>query len=116
MKKFYFYLCSAAIGVLNGLFGGGGGILAVPLLKKSGLDGRSAHASSLGIILPLCIVSAFLYGKNNAFKLGEVLPLLPLGLIGAVVGSFLLRKISPKLLGRIFGALLIASAIRMLML
>ena len=47
----------ALIGLLNGFFGSGGGILAVTLLQKQGLPSRQAHATSIAIILPLSLVS-----------------------------------------------------------
>ena len=34
-------------GFLNGLFGSGGGIIAVPLFKKSGLSQKEAQATAL---------------------------------------------------------------------
>ena len=37
----------ALIGLLNGFFGSGGGILAVTLLQKQGLPSRQAHATSI---------------------------------------------------------------------
>ena len=46
----------ALIGLLNGFFGSGGGILAVTLLQKQGLPSRQAHATSIAIILPLSLV------------------------------------------------------------
>ena len=33
-----------AIGIINGLLGAGGGMIAVPLLQKLGLDRKQAHA------------------------------------------------------------------------
>ena len=51
----------AACGLLNGLFGAGGGMAAVPLLKAGGLPQKKAHATSLAVILPLAAVSAAFY-------------------------------------------------------
>ena len=42
------------IGFLNGVFGGGGGMIAVPLLQNVlKLDTKTSHASAIFIILPL---------------------------------------------------------------
>jgi len=42
-------------GIANGFFGGGGGMVLVPLLTaRCGLDQRRAFATSVAVILPLC--------------------------------------------------------------
>ena len=49
-----------AVGLVNGVFGAGGGMLAVPLLKKSGLDQKQSHANAVAVILPITVISAIL--------------------------------------------------------
>ncbi|MCH5192693.1 MAG: sulfite exporter TauE/SafE family protein [Oscillospiraceae bacterium] len=115
MKKAYFYFLGAVTGLCNGLFGSGGGIAAVPLLKKGGTPVKKAHATSLALTLPLSVVSAFFYAYERSFRWGDALPLIPLGLAGAVVGGLLMKKISPDLLKRIFGVILIISGGRLLL-
>ena len=51
--KLYFSALGAATGIANGLFGSGGGIIAVPMLQKSGMKAKEAHAASLALTLPL---------------------------------------------------------------
>ena len=48
-------------GALNGLLGAGGGMVVVPLLDKAGLPPKKSHATSVCVILPICIFSAVLY-------------------------------------------------------
>ena len=55
------------IGAANSLFGGGGGMLAVPLLERSGLRGKQAHATAILVILPVSFVSFILYALQGAF-------------------------------------------------
>lgn len=51
-------LAGGAAGVANGFFGGGGGMILVPLLvRRCRLSQRQAFATSVAIILPLCILS-----------------------------------------------------------
>ena len=56
MKKIRrYWLCGALAGAANGFFGGGGGMVLVPLLTRlCGLEQRRAFATSVAIILPLC--------------------------------------------------------------
>ena len=48
-------VCGAATGAANGLFGGGGGMIAVPLLRAQGLEEKRAHATAIAVILPVSL-------------------------------------------------------------
>lgn len=65
MKKLGLALLGAAVGTVNVLIGAGGGILAVPILKKSGLDQKEAQANAVAVILPLTAISLIIYAKTN---------------------------------------------------
>lgn len=70
-------LAGGAAGLVNGFFGGGGGMVLVPLLAgKCGLERRSAFASSVAIILPLCALSAVIYFARGQLELLTALPYL----------------------------------------
>ena len=49
------------IGIINGLLGAGGGMIAVPALKKLGMEQKDAHRNAVAVILPLSVLSAVLY-------------------------------------------------------
>ena len=115
-KKLYFYILGAVTGICNGLFGSGGGIAAVPMLQKGGVDVKKSHATSLALTLPLSVVSAFFYAYKSNFRWGDALPLIPFGLAGAVLGGLLMKKIPNTLLKRVFGVILIVSGGRILLL
>lgn len=101
-------------GVLNGLLGAGGGTVVVPMLEKCGLPPQRAHATSIAVIVPLCVLSAVWYLKNGNFSLNDLWIYVPTGLGGAYVASLVLPKIPAKLLRRIFGAFLLYAAFRLL--
>lgn len=105
-------LIGAAAGLLNGFFGSGGGIAAVPMLKSADIEPKRAHASSLAVTLPLSAVSALFYLKNNAPDFKGTLPLIIFGLAGALIGALWLKKIPTLWLSRIFGAILIIAGVR----
>ncbi len=102
------------IGIINGLLGAGGGMLAVPMLKKSGLNQKEAHASSIAVILPLSVISAAAYLLKGNVVLKDALPYLLPGALGAVLGAYLLNKISDKWLRKVFGVFMIWAGIRLL--
>ncbi len=104
----------AGIGLVNGILGAGGGMLAVPFLKKLGFSQKESHTNAIAIILPITVISAFIYLFKDYTDLNEAFIYMPTGLLGAFIGTYLLRKISPVWLKRIFGALMIYAGIRLL--
>ena len=115
--KKYIYNCGSGIliGMINGLLGAGGGMIAVPILKKSGLEQKEAHANAVAVILPISLISAILYIMNGYVKLSDAYAFLPTGVLGALAGTWALKKISPCWLKRIFGAFMIYAGVRLLM-
>ena len=103
------------IGIINGLLGAGGGMLAVPALKKAGMDQKDSHRNAVAVILPLAIFSAILYAVDGRFTFGDGLIFIPGGLLGAVVGTVALKKISSKWLGILFGGFMIYAGVRLLL-
>lgn len=111
-----FGLFGAAAGVVNGLFGAGGGMVLVPLLIRGGkLPDQTAYASSIAIILPLCLVSLIVYSRSGSVPWGASLPYLAGGLLGGLVGGLVFRRIPPQLLHRVFGAVIVWGGLRLLL-
>ena len=103
----------AAAGVTNGLFGGGGGSVLVPLLTRlCGLDQRRAFATSVAVILPLCALSAARYWWKGGLDLGAALPYLLGGALGGWAGGKWFKGMKLPWLKRAFGLLLIYGGIR----
>ncbi len=115
-KKQIFILigCGALIGLVNGFFGGGGGMLCVPILEKvMNLESKKAHATTLCVILPLCIVSAIIYILNNDIDFVN-LSWVTLGAVcGGVLGAIFLSKINSKILRAIFAIIMLVAGIKM---
>lgn len=111
-----FGLFGAAAGVVNGLFGAGGGMVLVPLLIHGGrLPDQEAFASSIAIILPLCLVSLVVYGLDGSLPWGPSLPYLAGGLLGGLLGGLVFRWVPPQLLHRVFGAVIVWGGLRLLL-
>ena len=52
-------IAGGAAGLANGLFGGGGGMVFLPIVSRwGGLDARKLNATCVGVIFPGCAVSA----------------------------------------------------------
>ena len=104
-----------AVGIVNGLLGAGGGMIAVPLLKKLGLSQKQAHANAVAVILPVTVLSAALYLFKGYVSLTDSFIFIPGGLLGSLIGTYCLKKISPCWLKRIFGAFMVYAGVRLLL-
>ena len=115
MKNVKKYLLFGSVtGLLNGLFGSGGGVAAVLVLKKVfGLETKKAHASALMVIFPLSVISLIIYLFKAQIPITTALWTSGGGIIGGLVGARLLKKLSSLWVTRLFGIMMIAAAIRM---
>jgi uncharacterized membrane protein YfcA len=102
-------------GVLSGLLGVGGGIIIVPLLVALvHLSQHQAHATSLAAIVPIGAVGALTYALGGQIDL-EVAGLLALGtLVGAPVGARIMARTEERPLRIMFGVLMIAVGVQLL--
>ncbi len=101
-------------GLINGLLGTGGGILAVSLLKKQGCSPNEAHATAVGLMLPLSIVSLMVcVFRENGSLLQNWFFVFP-ALSGSALGAWLLKKIKPNKLRFFFALLILYTAFHIL--
>lgn len=111
-----FALAGALAGVANGLFGGGGGSVLVPVLTRwCGLDRRRAFATSVAVILPLCALSVVVYFLRGGLEWGTAWPYVLGGAVGGWLGGRLFRGVRVDWLRRGFGLLLIYGGVRYLL-
>lgn len=103
-------------GFLNGFFGSGGGTIIVPSLEFiHKIEEHKAHATAILIILPLSIISTFIYLKNGQIHLISALKVGSGSILGSMVGARLLNKLSGNILRKFFGVVLIIAALRMVL-
>ncbi len=103
VKKIYIVLFGALIGVINGFFGGGGGMIVVPLLTKMfGLEQKKAQATALFIILPISLVSSIVYLCYHSINFSEGWPVIVGIIAGGVIGATMLNKMNNKVVKGIF--------------
>ena len=112
-------VCGVGAGVINGLLGAGSGVLIAyalgavsPALRS---DSRTLFANATAIILPISLVSAVSYYLTGALSPATELAgyLLP-GLLGGLIGAWLLGRLPEKVIRRIFGSVVLVSGLIML--
>ena len=79
----------------------------LPILSRFGtLDQRKLYATCVGVIFPVCLVSAGVYVLRGGVSLWTALPYLTGGLVGGFLGGKLYGKVPTKLLKWLFAAFL----------
>lgn len=114
-QVFLMIMCGTVIGVVNGFFGGGGGMICVPLLENVlHYESKFAHATALVIIFPISFVSAVIYMMSGNL---ETISFLTVGsgvLLGGIVGSYLLKFLPEKVIRFVFVFIMLFAGIRLL--
>ena len=114
-RKWLSRLAGAGAGLANGLFGGGGGMVFIPVMSRSPLERQKLYATCVGVIFPVCAVSAAVYFWRSELSLAAALPYLLGGLAGGFVGGKLYGKLSAKWLKLLFAAFLFYGGLKYLL-
>ena len=108
-------LFGSLTGLINGLFGGGGGMIVVLVLEKLlKLSPKNSHATAVFIILPLSIISGILYLTFGSFEVKSGLLVMGGVIFGGVAGAFALKKLSNKWLIAIFSLLMAVAGFKLI--
>ena len=116
MRNNFFKRTAAGIltGAVNGLFGGGGGMVAVPLLRMIGYEDKEAHATAIFVIAPVCAASAVVYIINGYAALDVIIPAAVGSVAGGLAGAIALEKFPKTIINYIFIAVMFAAGVRLL--
>jgi uncharacterized membrane protein YfcA len=107
-------LIGFAAGLVNGIFGSGGGTILVPcLVFLMGIEDHKAHATAISIILPISLISSFIYFRYDVADVSLTLKVAAGSVLGALFGSCVLNRVPINTLRKIFGIFMILAAIRM---
>lgn len=114
-KKIVLALCGALIGFVNGFFGGGGGMICVPLLEGVlGFKNKVAHATTLLVIFPISLVSAAVYLLNGDLEFLSFATTATGVVVGGIFGAFALKVLPEKIVRILFVGLMIYGGIRLM--
>lgn len=91
-------------------------MLLVPMLvRQCGLTQRQAFATSIAVILPLCVLSSLIYWLRGGLELQAALPYLAGGLLGGFLGGRLFKKLSMVWLRKVFSLFILYGAVNALL-
>lgn len=109
-------LSGLVIGWINGFWGGGGGMVCVPvLISILKLPEKSAHATALLIMLPLSICSFVVYMLKGSI---DVMMAVQVGagfVFGGATGAILLKNMSNVILRIVFAGVIIAGGLKLIL-
>ena len=117
MNKSFLFMCLAGsgAGIINGLFGAGGGMLLIPLLTLlTNLDDSEIFPASISIMLPICLVSLWISNHAVPLPWQDTLPYLIGSVAGGVLAGILGKRIPTLWLHRGLGILIILGGWRYL--
>ena len=103
-------------GILSGFVGIGGGLLIVPaLIFFLGMSQFEAQGTSLAMMLPpIGILAVLNYHKTGNLNWTYAIILAAVFIIGGYIGSKLSLSLSPQLVKKIFGVLMLAAAFKLI--
>lgn len=101
-------LVGAAVGILTGFVGVGGGFLYVPtLVLLAGLPMKQAIGTSLALIMISCLTGVLRYQGTLDGYWGPIMLFTAIALVGVAIGSRMVRYVSQAALRRGFAAFLL---------
>lgn len=105
----------AALGFFGGLFGIGGGIIAIPFLGLAfGMEQALAQGTSLAMMVPILLVGWWRYSRRHPIPWRTATQIGLLASLTTWLVAYVATGLNPNLLRTVFGIFLLILALRML--
>jgi uncharacterized membrane protein YfcA len=115
MTALGYVLVGLVAGSVSASLGVGGGVIFVPaLVIFFSFDQHIAQGTSLAVIVPTAIVGAWVHARAGRVVWRYALPLGIAGVAGGVIGGTIALSLGDTVLRRLFAAMLVFTALRML--
>lgn len=114
-EKLTYILSGIAIGVINGFFGGGGGMICVPVLEKLlKLDSKHSHATALAVIFPISFCSGIIYLISGNLN-WKIFAFVVVGFVlGGIFGAYFLKKLNNDVIRIIFTIVVFVAGVKLI--
>ena len=108
-------LAGLLVGIVNGIFGGAGGMVLIPLLGLwTDAEPESIFPLSVSVMLPVCVLSLWLSARTGPLPWLDALPYLIGSTLGGVLAGCFGKRIPTVWLHRFFGVMLLWGGVRYL--
>ena len=108
-------VCGISAGIINGLFGAGGGMVLVPLLTLlTDIQEEQVFPASICIILPICVVSLSVTSIYSEIPWKQALPYLLGSTLGGIGAGIWGKNIKTSWLHKSLGVMILWGGIRYL--
>lgn len=119
-RYFTIILIGFSAGIVNGLFGTGGGIFIVFLFSRiyansSQYGKKDCFAMTLTVTLAFSVVSLFGYLQNGSLGTELLTPVFLPAFLGGLAGAYLLNKINVGVLRKIFAGIVIYAGVSLIL-
>jgi len=102
-------------GIVSGMFTAGGGLILIPLfVYVLKLDEKEARSTTICCMLSMVITTAFFYGKGQYIEWNIGILCAIGGIVGAFLGTTLLKKLQVKYLKMLLIAFLLYASWNMI--
>ena len=102
-------------GIVNGLFGAGGGMVLIPLMQLlTTATEEEIFSSTLAIIMPICVISLLTAAGQQPIPWSDALVYLPGSAVGGLLAGLWGQKIPTVWLRRLLGILILWGGFRYL--
>ena len=104
-------------GILNGLIGIGGGIVIVPSLIARGATPQEAVGTSLAAVVALSGIAFVAHAWHSGLALDteRFLVVIALGVLGALIGSWILSRLSVQRMLLLFALVVLCLSLRLIL-
>ena len=108
-------LAGLLAGIVNGIFGGAGGMVLIPALGLwTDVERDALFPLSVSVMLPVCVLSLWMTARTGPLPWLDAAPYLLGSVVGGVLVGIFGKRIPAKWLHRIFGVMLLWGGVRYL--